>query len=163
VTRSALNPLARLLLAFALTLTALFGSVAFASAASADEDDRGSSFSQSDEDHDEDDDDEDKDGKDKDAEEEPPPGVVEYADGDAIDKLGKLVAKKAPQLTPKFESVAPQLRTLLGNHLTKQGATVTYDSRGQLVIAPYLCNPKKLRILQPGCVTTLPTPGGGRF
>ena len=161
MTRTALNPLARLLLAFALTLTALFGSVAFASAASADDADRGSSYSQSDED-DGDDEDKDKD-KSKDAEEEPPPGVVEYTDGDAIDKLGKLVAKKAPQLTPKFESVAPQLRTLLGNHLTKQGATVTYDSRGQLVIAPYLCNPKKLRILQPGCVTTLPTPGGGRF
>jgi hypothetical protein len=89
---------------------------------------------------------------------------VEYAEGDVIDKLGKVVKAKAPKLSLAFDEIAPALRSLVAGALTKQGATVVYDGRGQLVIAPYLCNPKKLRILQPGCVTSLPTlPGGGRF
>ena len=164
MTRSAVNPLARLLLAFAMTLAALFGSVGFASAASADDDDRGSSVTVQDDDEDDDDE---KDGKEpkepKGDDAATPPPVVEYVDGDVIDKLGSYVKAKAPSLAAKYDEVAPKLRTALADHLTKKGATVVQDSRGRLVIAPYLCDKKKPTWLQPGCVTSLPTPGGGRF
>jgi hypothetical protein len=91
--------------------------------------------------------------------------VVDPGAGDVIDRLGTVVKAKAPQLTVKFDAIAPLLRNALASHLTKKGATVTTDSRGKLVIAPYLCDKKKLTILQPGCVTVLPTApaGGGRF
>jgi hypothetical protein len=87
---------------------------------------------------------------------------VEYVGGDVVDKIGSLVKAKAPQLSTKYDEIAPALRNLVATALTNKGVTVIYDSRARLVIAPYLCNPKKLKILQPGCVTTL-IPGGGRF
>ena len=87
------------------------------------------------------------------------PQPVTYVDGDAIDDLGTLVLKKAPTAAPRFEVVAPTLRTALAAHLTRKGAQVTYDARGRLVIAPYRCDPEKLTLLQPGCVTSLPTTG----
>lgn len=179
MTNTARTQAARLTAAVALTLAAFAGSVSVAGVAAADTAVPPASSvtapapapapaapvaDKDGKDDEDDDDDKDDDGKgreDKSGKDDPQP--VTYVNGDVVDDLGNLVLKKAPKLAPRFEAVAPKLRTALADHLVKKGAQVAYDARGRLIIAPYLCDPKKLKLLQPGCVTSLPAPGGDRF